>query len=73
MALTRVQANMDGAGSRYSVGSFASLTAAVSALGATECTVVIDQSTSITGTTTIPTTMTLEKTRAGVLLVHTRW
>jgi hypothetical protein len=67
MALTRVQANMDGAGSRYSVGSFASLTAAVAALGATECTVVIDQSTSITGTTTIPTTMTLEKTRAGVI------
>ena len=51
------------------IGDYASFAAAVSAIGSTATTLVINQATSVTANTTVPSTLTLRFTRKGSITI----
>lgn len=51
------------------IGDYASFAAAVSAIGSTATTLVINQATSVTANTTVPSTLTLKFTRKGSITI----
>jgi hypothetical protein len=54
---------------RLYVANYASLQAAITAIGATPCTLVINASVTISGTVSIPTTLTIEGEAGGLITV----